>query len=225
MKWLMPMDIAIDRLKKKSLSETIAEELFRLIASGALKSGQRLNEVHLSESFGVSRGPIREAARELEGQGLIISKPRQGFYVADFTDAQIIDLYEVIRWVDPAIIRDFQTYSSSETCREILADIETIKRDSKLEFSNSLLEFRERLAGRMHNRFLAAQALALYRQFHIISALIDASGNEAWMDRILTMLRDSWTAMADRNWDRALELSLKAADDWRKDVAPRFAPQ
>lgn len=220
---VLKMEVSIDRLKKKSLSETIAEELFRLIATGTLKSGQRLNEVHLSESFGVSRGPIREAARELEGQGLIISRPRQGFYVANFTASQIIDLYEVIRWVDPAIIQDFQTYSDTQTCRDILADVDSISLGSKMEFANSLLAFRVRLAGRMHNQFLAAQALALYRQFHIISALIDASGSEAWMNRILQLLRQSWTAMVEKDWERAKSLGQDAAEDWRKDVTPQFA--
>ncbi len=221
--WIADMEISIDRLKKESLSETIAEELFRLIAAGTLKSGQRLNEVHLSESFGVSRGPIREAARELEGQGLIISRPRQGFYVANFTAAQLTDLYEVVRWVDPAIIHDFQTYSDPQSCRDILADIDNIGLGSKLDLANSLLAFRERLAGRIHNRFLAAQALALFRQFHIISALIGASGSEAWMNRIILLQRETWTAMAGQDWDRARALGLAAAEDWRKDVTPQFA--
>lgn len=219
------MNQAIEKLHSKSLSETVGDELVRLIASGALKSGQRLNEVHLAESFGVSRGPVREAARELEGQGLVISKPRQGFYVANFTAQEIVDLYEVVRWVDPAIINDFKTYSNSATCRETLADIDNIERGDKLAFSTSLFEFRERLAKRMHNRILAGQALALYRQFHIVTALMDVPDNEARMDRILAMLRETWTAMADGEWDRAVQITLQSAEHWCKEVAPRFSAQ
>ncbi|WP_417522653.1 GntR family transcriptional regulator [Marinovum sp.] len=55
------MTPSIKKLQNKSLSETVGDELVRLIASGALKSGQRLNEVQLAESFGVSRG--RTASR------------------------------------------------------------------------------------------------------------------------------------------------------------------
>lgn len=72
-------------------------------------------------------------------------------------------------------------------------------------------------------RLIAAQALALFRQFHIISALIDASGSEAWMNRIILLQRETWTAMAGQDWDRARALGLAAAEDWRKDVTPQFA--
>jgi len=212
----------VEKLKPKSLSETIGDELIRLIASGELKSGQRLNEVHLAESFGVSRGPVREAARELEGQGLVVSKPRQGFYIADFTAEQIVDLYEVVRWVDPAIIHDFKKYADSETCQEILTDIDNIARGDKLTFSNSLFAFRQRLAERIHNRVLAGQALTLYRQFHIVTALLDVPDHEAWMDRVLTMLRKVWTAMSKQEWNRAEQIVHESIEFWHKDVAPRF---
>jgi undecaprenyl diphosphate synthase len=42
------------------------EELERLITEGELQPGERLNEVALARRLGVSRGPVREAARALE---------------------------------------------------------------------------------------------------------------------------------------------------------------
>lgn len=213
----------IEQLTRKNLSESIGEELIRLIASGGLKPGQRLNEVHLAESFGVSRGPIREAARELEGQGLIVSRPRQGFYVADFTADEIVDLYEVKAWIDPALINDFLTYSDSATCQHILEDLNTIDVSDKLNFSTTLFAYRRRMVATMHNRFLAAQALALYRQFHIVTALISAPDHEARMARIVGTLRAFWAAMVAGDGDRARELMREDAEFWRTDVAPRFA--
>ena len=83
----------VTRLRSSNLSESVRDELIRLIVGGVLKPGDRLNEVHLAERLGVSRGPVREAARELEGNGLIVSKPRLGFYVADFTASEIVDAF------------------------------------------------------------------------------------------------------------------------------------
>ncbi|MEX3314437.1 GntR family transcriptional regulator [Sulfitobacter sp. PS-8MA] len=212
----------IDKVQRKGLSETIGEELLRLIAQGGLKPGERLNEVHLAESFGVSRGPVREAARELEGQGLLVSRPRQGFYVADFTSDQIVDLYEVKRWIDPALIYDFQSYSDHATRRAILKDIDTIDTTEKVAFSNTLFAFRQRQVAQLHNRVLAAHALSLYRQFHIVTALIDVSDPEARMVRITDTLRLFWTAMVEEEYAQAQEIMRKDAEFWRKDVAPRF---
>lgn len=213
----------IEKLQSKSLSETIGQELVRLIASGALKPGQRLNEVHLAESFGVSRGPVREAARELEGQGLVISRPRQGFYVADFTARQIIDLYEVKHWIDTALIHDFLTYADAETCRTICDDIASIDSSDKVAFSDTLFAFRRRMVARLHNRFLAGQALSLYRQFHIVTALINVSDSAARMTRIITTLRAFWTAMEAGDGEKAQQIMRDDEQYWRRDVAPRFA--
>ena len=62
-----------EKLMSKSLAELVRDEVMRLIAKGELQPGDRLNEVHLAEAFGISRGPIREAARELEGQDVPIA--------------------------------------------------------------------------------------------------------------------------------------------------------
>ncbi|MGE6786514.1 GntR family transcriptional regulator, partial [Ensifer adhaerens] len=74
----MKLEQAVSRVQATSLSQAVRDELVRLITNGTLKPGTRLNEVHLAESLGVSRGPVREAARELEGLGLTMSRPRQG---------------------------------------------------------------------------------------------------------------------------------------------------
>lgn len=216
------MAAAIGKVTSKGLSETIGEELVSLIANGVLKPGQRLNEVHLAESFGVSRGPLREAARELEGQGLVISRPRQGFYVADFTARQIVDLYEVKGWIDQAIIHDVLTYLGRATCLEILADIDSIVTTDKVSFANSLFAFRQRFVARLHNRILAAQALSMYRQFHIVTALIDVSDSENRIARIVKTLRDFWQALAEGNSAHAWQVMQDDAAFWRKNVAPHF---
>ena len=48
-----------------SLPKQIAEDVARRILAGEVTSGQRLNEIELAHRYGVSRGPIRDAIREL----------------------------------------------------------------------------------------------------------------------------------------------------------------
>lgn len=215
----------IGKLHHKNLSETIGEELVRLIANGTLAPGQRLNEVHLSESFGVSRGPVREAARELEGQGLLVSRPRLGFYVANFSPREIVDLYEVKRWIDAALIDDFLAYATPQVSRGIAADLNSIETSDKMAFSDSLFAFRQRMLTQVHNRFLATQALGMYRQFHIVTALINAEDEGARITRILTTLRNFWAAMVEEDREKALKVILDDIEYWQRDVAPRFAEQ
>jgi DNA-binding GntR family transcriptional regulator len=45
--------------------------------------------------MGISRAPVREAARRLERQGVLVSRPRHGFAVRTISVQEIDDLYEV----------------------------------------------------------------------------------------------------------------------------------
>ncbi len=65
------------------------------IIGGRFAPGARLNEVHLAAEIGVSRAPLREAARLLENRGLVVSQPRRGFFVRDLTAAALDDAYDL----------------------------------------------------------------------------------------------------------------------------------
>ena len=73
----------------------IARQITQAIVAGRLKPGQRLTELQLSKDFGTSRAPVREAARLLESQGLVVSSPRRGFFVRTLTAYDLRDLYEL----------------------------------------------------------------------------------------------------------------------------------
>tara|TARA_R110002020_G_scaffold316999_1_gene532665 strand:+ start:37336 stop:37995 length:660 start_codon:yes stop_codon:yes gene_type:complete len=204
------------------LSESIGEELMKMIASGSLEPGQRLNEVHLASMFGVSRGPVREAAKELEGQGMLISRPRQGFYVMNYTPKEISDLYITKQWLDRAMVDDFRTNGDLKLYREIQADIATIDSSTKLEFANSLLAFRTRMTARLSNRFLAGQILSLYRHLYIVSALLHTDHTERRIEQIMTTLKNFWAEMVGGDFDAALKVLHEDTEYWHQDVVPRF---
>lgn len=206
-----------------SLPEVVRDELIQLITSGVLRPGSKLNELQLSEQLGVSRGPIREAMRELEGLGLTQSRPRVGFYVADLTNKEIQELYEVSPWINQALIFDFMTYSDTETCRAILREIDSIKTDGVLSFSQSLLAFRQGMLDRVHNRQLAEMALLLYRRFFIVAALVEADDVAERIERIIDTQRRFWSAMTDREVTVAETIMRDDAEYWLHDVAPKFA--
>ena len=72
----------------------------------------------MAQTLGVSRGPIREAARELEGQGFLVSRPNQGFYVVDFDAQSIRDVYEAKDWLEAAFVADLaRSLSFARTAR------------------------------------------------------------------------------------------------------------
>lgn len=69
--------------------------LREMILDGSLEPGERLNEVHLSQALGISRGPLREALRRLSSEGLLNLVPHRGAFVPAFGPGQLADLYEL----------------------------------------------------------------------------------------------------------------------------------
>ena len=58
--------------------EQIAKQLGQDILQGRYAPGQRVGEQAVAEAFALSRGPVRDALRILERQGLVEIRPRRG---------------------------------------------------------------------------------------------------------------------------------------------------
>ena len=92
-------------LVRDNLSDSIALELRNLIVDGDLPAGERINEVHLSRRFGVSRTPLREALAKLAQEGALRSVPRIGYYVRPLDIDEFQQLYDIRPILDPEALR------------------------------------------------------------------------------------------------------------------------
>ncbi|MBV8617761.1 MAG: GntR family transcriptional regulator [Curvibacter sp.] len=77
------------------LVAVVESQLQQAIVEGRLPPGARIVEAELARQMGVSRAPVREAARRLESQGLLVARPRYGFTVRTLDLQQINDLFQV----------------------------------------------------------------------------------------------------------------------------------
>jgi DNA-binding GntR family transcriptional regulator len=83
-----------NKVQAQSLVDVVAERLEAAIISGQLEPGSRLSEQALATSLGVSRGPLREAIRRLEGRKLLERTPNIGVRVAALS---LKDLNEILQ--------------------------------------------------------------------------------------------------------------------------------
>ncbi len=81
--------------KLRTLPDQIAEQLGMAIVEGVYVGGERILEQKLSEDYGVSRGPVRDALRVLEERGLVQIFPRRGAYAVRVSLDLIADLFNV----------------------------------------------------------------------------------------------------------------------------------
>jgi len=78
-----------------TLADIASQRLAHSIVTGELAQGQKLNEAELAESYGMGRGPLREALRHLEGMRLVKRIPNVGARVVVLDRKTLSDLYAV----------------------------------------------------------------------------------------------------------------------------------
>ena len=113
----------------RTLPEQIAARLQQDILGGQLKPGDPLREVDLSERFGVSRGPVREAFRQLTQQGLLVLEPNKGVRVAQNPSVEVRPLVVQLRRTIEVFVLEsiFNRITDSDiaTWQAILNDIKS----------------------------------------------------------------------------------------------------
>lgn len=83
----------------------IESELMDDIAAGVLEPGERLDEVKLTERFGVSRTPIREALSRLTAQGVLVPGEKRGVRVAQYSREELAQVFEAMHEIEAACAR------------------------------------------------------------------------------------------------------------------------
>jgi DNA-binding GntR family transcriptional regulator len=78
-----------------SIPEQIASALGDAILAGDYQPGEAIPEQRLSDRFRVSRGPVREALRILEREGVVAIVPRHGARVTKLSVDEVAEIYEI----------------------------------------------------------------------------------------------------------------------------------
>lgn len=144
-----------------SLVDQLVERLEEAIMNGELPPGHRLSEQTLAESLGVSRSPLREALRQLEGRRLVERVPNVGARVT-MTVGQ--DLEEIL------VIRE---------CLEALA-----ARLAATNMTDRELDELEELLNTRRDRKSTAHARELYDGMDVHLRIITACGNKKLIDML-----------------------------------------
>jgi DNA-binding GntR family transcriptional regulator len=90
----------IKSMRDTSLAKLVREDLLEHILKGVLKPGDRISEPDVANRLQVSRVPVREALRELESSGLVVSRKHAGVFVRAIEAQEVRDLYEIRSLLD-----------------------------------------------------------------------------------------------------------------------------
>jgi GntR family transcriptional repressor for pyruvate dehydrogenase complex len=156
-----------EAIKRRRLSDDVSAQIQMRIASGELRSGDKLPpERELAERFGVSRGAVREALRTLERTGLVALQagPRGGAFIGhgnpglisdSFRNLYLLgsvsldDLTEARQWLESTVARMVAERATPEDLTALEANVDEAERlfkaqdyeakiDVHIEFHNLL---------------------------------------------------------------------------------------
>jgi DNA-binding GntR family transcriptional regulator len=154
------------RVERRVLRDDIRDQLISDILNGRLAPGDRIVETRIAQKLGVSQAPVREALRDLELFGFIVSSPFRGAIVRRLGVEDLLQLYPI-----RAVLEGL-------AAREAVAHI----RESDLKRLQKLIIKMRQTAARGDTRGNVDADFA----FHKI--IVDASGN--WL------LKQMWERLA-----------------------------
>jgi len=109
-------------------AETLGDEVFSrildLIYACELAPGMVVNESTLAARFGVSRGPVREAIRRLQGIQLVSREPFMRARVVSLSPQAILELFQMREALEGYACRLATAQMSDEAIEALLADLE-----------------------------------------------------------------------------------------------------
>src|SRR3954453_4563667 len=82
-------------IKRRVFREEIREQLIDDILRGRLPPGTRIVETRLAQQFGVSQAPVREALRDLELFGFVVSSPFRSTQVRQISTDDLLEIYPI----------------------------------------------------------------------------------------------------------------------------------
>ena len=168
----------------------------------------RLDERQLSEEFGVSRTPVREAITRLEQEGFVKVIPRRGAFVVRKTKAEILDMITVWAALESMAARLATQAAGDADFRQLRkfavkhsADAEKAELE---EYSDANIRFHQRIFELSGCKLLKTTADTLFAHMHAVRRRAMGEGNRA--SRSVVDHMEIIEALERRDADRAARL-------------------
>jgi DNA-binding GntR family transcriptional regulator len=166
-----PSLVTVTELRAHTLTGVVQREIEKMILSGQLAPGDRLNEKFLADKLLVSRGPVREACRALAEMGLVQLVPNRGMFVSQLTHADAIEVYDVragLTALASSLLCPVISDACIQTLGSLVDDMERAAENADFtKFYPLNIEFHDFIVRSTGNSRLLKMHRALVKEFHL----------------------------------------------------------
>ena len=114
--------------KRPTLKMQAGFQIRNAICCGDLKPGDRIVEDKLATGMGISRFPIREALSSLEEEGLVVTIPFKGTYVARIGEQDVDEIYSLRSSLEELAVRLLVEKSSPAALKKLCSLVDAMTR-------------------------------------------------------------------------------------------------
>jgi len=190
-----------DPIGRTALAVEITNRLRQMILEGQLDPGEKINEKRLTEQFGVSRTPLREALKVLASEGLLNLIPHRGAVITRQSDAELDEVFRVLAALEGLAGELAAEQADDSTLQEIVRLTQDLRRS--FEQSDRPTYFRINQA--IHNAILAATGNdTLMRSHELLAFRVQRARYQA------NLTPDRWRAAVEEH--EAIAEALLARD-------------
>ncbi|QXJ24273.1 GntR family transcriptional regulator [Actinomadura graeca] len=113
------MNPAEGHRRPPTAQEFVLTELRRAITTGRFRPGTPVRQDAIAEEFGVSRVPLREALKTLQGEGLVGYRAHRGYFVEELSLDDLREVYRIRELLEGEAIRKAVTRLTPERLQEL----------------------------------------------------------------------------------------------------------
>ncbi len=181
--------------------------VYERLQKGELNPGDKILESLLAPELGLSRAPIREALRQLVGDGLLSDKPQVGNFVASLSPREIIDAYATRGLLEGfAVAEALESFAENdlEDLEDLCLQMEKYaRRDKQKELIETGSEFHRFLFNKSDNIQLIEFTQRLSNKLHLLfykhwSSLYTAEEIRDRQQELVAVLRQKNQALVEQ---------------------------
>ena len=107
-----------------TIADRVFDQIRLAIESGGMRTGSKISEPELARSYGISRGPLREAIARLESCGLVVRRANVGARVVSLSRGQLLEIYQGREALEGMAARLAASRMSESECAELRSLLE-----------------------------------------------------------------------------------------------------
>lgn len=155
-----------------SMVEIATRHIEELIITGKLNPGDQIKEDDIAGNLGISRPPVREALKCLEGEGLLVRKPRKGAFVTLMTEKDFLEVYTLKAELYAVAVEQAIDRITRPEVKLLFSLLERMKKNSRTDsvsirkYQDLHYTFHTRILEIAGNQRLLKFASTLHKQVH-----------------------------------------------------------